>query len=158
MTERFGELCKQLVSQLNATVILTGSSAEYTMVEAIKRMAQCNVHNWAGAISLHELLALIEYADLVITVNTCTMHFASALHTPQIILFSGQVHPIEWAPLQGPHVLLRTPVGCVGCELPECPLPNHPCMDGITVRDVMNAVAQLLPMAGKRRRRRRANL
>lgn len=154
----FVELCRYLRRHIGAAIILTGSPNERQMVERIRQLSGEVAFNLAGALSLHDLIALVSLADCVITVDTCTMHFAAALGTPQVVIFSSQVHAVEWAPIQGHHVLLHAPPDCAGCELPVCPLPNHPCMSSITAEHVVEALHRLMPIINERMATRRMRL
>ncbi|MCX7777720.1 MAG: glycosyltransferase family 9 protein [Armatimonadetes bacterium] len=149
-TDGFVRLCQYLRERFGAIVLLTGSSEERKMVERIRQPFKEGIFNLSGALSLHELIALVSLADCVITVNTCTMHFAAALGTPQVVLFSSQVHTVEWAPIQGQNILLHSPTKCAGCELPACPLPNHPCISSITPEQVIEAFCSLMPVIEER--------
>ena len=151
-------ICKYLHEALGASIILTGANEERPKIESIKLSSGSAVMNLAGKLSLQELIALIALVDGVITTDTCTMHFAAALGTPQVVLFSSQVHPVEWAPIQGEHVLLHFPPACAGCELPTCPLPNHPCMSAIKVEHVIDALEKLMPLMLERAEKRKVVL
>jgi ADP-heptose:LPS heptosyltransferase len=151
-------VCKYLYEAFGASVILTGANEERPAIESA-RISSGNVAvNFAGKLSLQELIALIALADGVITTDTCTMHFAAALGTPQVVLFSSQVHPVEWAPIQGEYVLLHFPPACAGCELPTCPLPSHPCMSAIKAEHVIDALEKLMPLMLERAERRKGAL
>lgn len=154
----FRDVCRYLCYELGACIVFTGSYEERQMVERIREACGDGGYNLAGSLNLHELIALVYFSDCVITVNTCTMHFASALNVPQIVVFSSQVHKVEWAPIFGEHVLLHAPTECTGCELPACPLPNHPCMGAIKPEHVIDAVAKLMPLIMERAKLRAAKL
>lgn len=154
----FVRLCRHLRKRFGAAILLTGSPDELKAVERIRQLSGDGIFNLSGMLSLHELIVLVSLADCVITVDTCTMHFAAALGTPQVIIFSSQVHAVEWAPIQGHHVLLHAPPKCAGCELPVCPLPNHPCMSSITHEHVIEAFCKLMPLITERAAMRKLKL
>jgi ADP-heptose:LPS heptosyltransferase len=50
---------------------------------------------------------------------------------------------VRWRPWRVPHELLHLDVPCRGCRARECPVPDHPCLDGVTVPAVVQAVERL---------------
>jgi hypothetical protein len=56
------------------------------------------------------------------------------------------VPAVRWRPWKVPHVLLgdqRAP--CAGSRARTCPVPGHPCLDGVAVAEVVAAVERLVP-------------
>jgi hypothetical protein len=48
-----------------------------------------------------------------------------------------------------PHVLLgRQDAPCAGSRARLCPVPGHPCLDGVTAAEAARAVHGLAPLAG----------
>jgi ADP-heptose:LPS heptosyltransferase len=79
---------KLLTEQLACRLLLTGSAAEHAGCEEIQRGIGENAFNLAGVFSVEEFAALIQLSNLVISVNTATVHFASALQKKTIILYA----------------------------------------------------------------------
>jgi ADP-heptose:LPS heptosyltransferase len=44
-----------------------------------------------------------------------------------------------------PRQILSVDVPCAGCRARECPVPGHPCLGGVTVDAVLEAVERLAP-------------
>jgi hypothetical protein len=50
-----------------------------------------------------------------------------------------------------PHVLLGDQyIECAGCRARTCPVPGHPCLERVTVEEVLEAVSVLIRDAGAR--------
>ncbi|GAA4792908.1 hypothetical protein GCM10023231_21370 [Olivibacter ginsenosidimutans] len=90
------QLGKILQRQFNAQILLTGSKAERQLTEDLQHELQGNAYALGGKLSLAELAALIAMSAVVISVNTITAHLASAVETPQVVLYAQtnpQHHP-----------------------------------------------------------------
>ncbi|MEU0171731.1 glycosyltransferase family 9 protein, partial [Streptomyces iakyrus] len=67
-----------------------------------------------------------------------------AVGTPVVSLFAPVVPAERWAPYGVPHVLLGDPhAACADTRARHCPVPGHPCLDGIGDAEVLAAVAAL---------------
>ncbi|MDQ3895168.1 MAG: glycosyltransferase family 9 protein, partial [Actinomycetota bacterium] len=42
-------------------------------------------------------------------------------------------------------LLGRQDIGCAGCRAKVCPFEGHPCLDGVPVEQVLDAVETLAP-------------
>ena len=69
--------------------LLTGAPVEHAVVEAIRRAAASpRVHNLATDMTVPRLLALLERADSMISVDTGPAHAAAALDCPLTVMFA----------------------------------------------------------------------
>ncbi|WP_343553431.1 putative lipopolysaccharide heptosyltransferase III [Pantoea sp.] len=97
------EKVAQLIDALAAdgrTVVLTAApdQKELAMIANIQSLCQTpNVVSLAGQLSLPQLAALIDAAQLFIGVDSAPMHMAAALETPCIALF-GPTKLQHWRP------------------------------------------------------------
>jgi ADP-heptose:LPS heptosyltransferase len=67
--------------------------------------------------------------------------------TPVVSLFSPVVPAARWRPWGVPHVLLGDQEApCAGSRARVCPVPGHPCLDGVPVAEVVAAVERLAPL------------
>ncbi|MDE1901740.1 MAG: hypothetical protein KGI37_08865 [Alphaproteobacteria bacterium] len=87
---RFIELGRRLIEDLDATIVLLGSSRQaedsQKMVDAL---ASSRVINRVGEISLPQCMAVMRKLDLYIGNDTGTTHIAAGLGVPTLCLFSG---------------------------------------------------------------------
>jgi len=142
--ERFGAVAEEL-SCRGWPVLVTGVEREAQVLVDMARSAPSARYLLAKT-TLEEYAALIERAALVICNNTLPMHLADALHTPEVVLFSGTDLEEQWRPRTTPARLLRRGTPCHPCYLFACPL-GLPCLD-IAVEEVVAAAVELLA-AGK---------
>lgn len=84
----------------DARVLLCGSPPEQPVLEDIRRAAgdHPRVHNLAGALPIPRLLALLEAAHSMVSVDTGPAHAAAALGCPLAVMF-GSAPPEMWRPL-----------------------------------------------------------
>lgn len=82
------EAAKEIVQQTGYQLLFTGNEKEKPAVETIAKAVGKNAYNLAGCFSLQEFIALIQYAPLVVSVNTATAHIAAAVNTPVVVLYA----------------------------------------------------------------------
>ena len=122
-------------------VVVTGSQGESTLTGYVANGLALDL---TGAVDLAGLAAVLEGADVVVAPNTGPAHLAAAVGTPVVSLFAPVVPPARWAPYGVPVVLLGDPdAPCRLTRARHCPVPGHPCLDGISPAAVVAAVAQL---------------
>ncbi|WP_187471064.1 glycosyltransferase family 9 protein [Luteimonas viscosa] len=83
-----------------AHVVLCGSPPEHPLLEDIRAAAgqHPRVFNGANALPIPRLLALIERAHSMVSVDTGPAHAAAALGCPLVVLF-GAAPPGKWRPI-----------------------------------------------------------
>lgn len=91
---RLADIC----AELGKTVILTGTSAEMSLVEETASQMKYPSIIAAGKTSLGAVGVLIKYAFALISNCTGVSHIASAMNTPGVII-SMDGEPERWGPL-----------------------------------------------------------
>lgn len=124
--------------QPEAQILLCGSEGEHGVLEEIREAAggDARMHNLAGDLPIPRLLALLEVAHSMVSVDTGPAHAAAALGCPLVVLF-GNASPRMWRPL-GPG-----PVHCLGGERGEQGEARD--IPAEAVADAWRAMAQALP-------------
>ena len=151
--ELYAEVGDRLFDRLGATIVLTGTADERSLVDHMyarmqprtRRMTHC----LAGALPFATFGALIEAADLLITNNTGPMHVAAALKTPVVTLFALTNPPEQWGPWRVPYRQLYHEVSCRLCYSRVCPY-GHECLSLIAPEMVVDAAEELLAEVGAR--------
>jgi ADP-heptose:LPS heptosyltransferase len=125
-------------------VVVTGSADERALCRLVAGPARPEVRDLSGHLGFSGLVDVVAGADALVVGNTGPAHVAAAVGTPVVSLFAPTVPAVRWRPWKVPHVLLgRQDVACAGCRARECPIPGQPCLAGITVAEVVAAVAAL---------------
>jgi lipopolysaccharide heptosyltransferase II len=148
--ERFAEAARVIASEMDATVFLTGASADRTVVESVIQMLRPSVRvfNLAGDLDLLGVAALFRRCALLITGDTGPMHLAAAIDTPVVGVF-GPSDPVRYAPLT-PHArVVRIDLPCSPCNRirkPPARCVDHTpdCLEGIDSAAVIAAARDLL--------------
>lgn len=141
--EYFALLANILTQNVKAQVILTGSSDDQPIVQAVIEHMETQPLNLVGTTSLGGLAALISELDLFISNDTGPSHLATAVDTPSISIF-GPADYRRWAPLdQTRHPIVRHAVECSPCGYWQCPI-DHPCLRLISPAMVFQVAESLL--------------
>jgi heptosyltransferase-2 len=140
------ELLGRLIVELDAQVLLVGSSGDVSITEAIlNRRDWPGARDWTGRLTLEQLAAMLEQCDVVVGADSGPAHLAASLNKQVVALFSGTNRVEQWRPWGSKVVVLRHSVPCAPCHREQCPLADHPCMSGLLPQDVLQAVCESLP-------------
>lgn len=99
--EHWAALAHAVWKQLpGAQVVLCGSPMEQPVLEEIRNAAgnDPRLHNLARDLPIPRLLAMLEQAHSLVSVDTGPAHAAAALGCPLVVLF-GAASPEKWRPL-----------------------------------------------------------
>jgi ADP-heptose:LPS heptosyltransferase len=86
------------LAQRGFQIVLTGSSEEVLLTQAVASLMQMPSLNLAGCTNLGALAALLNGACLLVCNDTGVSHLAAALQVPSVVLFTAS-NPRRWAPL-----------------------------------------------------------
>lgn len=139
--ERFADVVARVARYFDG-VAVTGGAHERALVETVCARAGKCVLPLAGALSIGELGALIEAADLLLANNSGPVHLAAALGTPVVDLYA-LTNP-QHTPWRVPSRVLNADVPCRHCYRSVCDQPGHPCLERVSVDDVVAAVRELM--------------
>ncbi len=125
---------------------------EMAMVEEIlSQVPNLPILNLAGKTNLKELGALIEAAELLITVDSLPLHLSSALKTPVVAIF-GPTSDETWAPWCHPQsVVVAKAMSCRPCYMPGCGGSGiSDCLETLELAKILEAADALLTRSRKR--------
>lgn len=125
-----------------ADCCLIGGLAEKSFLETINKQAGGIAQLFAGSFTLPQVAALIEWADLLISVDTGPLHISQAVNTPVIGLF-GPGNPQVWGPRGERDVVLFAGLECSPCSGKKSCNDNK-CMQAIAANDVIRSARRLL--------------
>jgi ADP-heptose:LPS heptosyltransferase len=148
--EKFGRLIDELST--DATVVVTGSSADRPLVERIVGRTSSSPRALLGW-PLATFAAAIESFDVFVTGDTGPMHVAHAVGTPNVAIF-GPSDPVRYGPPsdvgEAGRWVVRQDLYCSPCNMirrppRECIAARAPeCISRIGVEDVLAAVRSAL--------------
>ncbi len=136
-----------LVDALQASgfqVILSGAPSDYDFNQAIIERSS-NPPSLMCDLSIAKTAALYKCADLIITIDSMSVHLASAIGIPTVALF-GPSNSIIW----GPHIAMSKVISssnhsCVPCGIDGCGggKVSH-CLESISINEILDNVQVLL--------------
>jgi ADP-heptose:LPS heptosyltransferase len=142
--DRHAELVRLLVAR-GRRVAVTGGPDEAGLCARVAGPPRREVVDLGGRTDLATLAEVVAAAEVVVCGNTGPAHLAAAVGTPVVSLFSPVVPAERWRPWRVPHVLLgRQDAPCAGTRARVCPVPGHPCLDGLGARDVLTSLERLV--------------
>ena len=137
------ERSRELVAALTDAgreVVVTGAPAERELTAFVSAGRGTDL---GGATTLAQLAGVLAGADAVVVGNTGPAHLAAAVGTAVVSLFAPTVPAARWRPWGVASELLFVDVPCAGCRARVCPVQGHPCLSGVTVPDVVDALERL---------------
>ena len=144
--ERHAALVDALV-EAGRRVVVTGGDDERSLTSLVAGGRRDRVVDLGGRVELAGLAEVLAGAEAVVVGNTGPAHLAAAVGTPVVSLFSPVVPAVRWRPWGVPLALLGDQdAACAGSRARVCPLPGHPCLDGVPVAEVVAAVERLAPL------------
>ncbi|MBU0675213.1 MAG: lipopolysaccharide heptosyltransferase I [Proteobacteria bacterium] len=144
---KFAELADTLTSE-GLPVVFTGGPTDRTAVMEITSLMKGAAVNLAGVTRLPELAAIFELARVTVATDTGPMHIAVAAGSRVVALF-GPTAPWRTGPHGEGHRVIRAESTCSPCFQRKC--DSLVCMRGITVSEVVSAVAALVVPVSSRR-------
>ncbi len=133
-------LYRQLAAQGLDPVLVTGPGDAGLAAEL---RAAAPEARFAPPTTLPELAHLLARCSIYVGTDNGPRHLAALLGVPTLTLF-GPTDPRGWNPEDPRHVAVTAPVACAPCNLTRCPIPGHPCLDGLPAATVAAAVRKLL--------------
>ncbi|CKH34518.1 glycosyltransferase family 9 protein [Mycolicibacterium smegmatis] len=122
-------------------VVVTGDDRERDLTAAVAGDVAVDL---GGATTLTTLGTVFAHAETVVVPNTGPAHLAAAVGAPIVSLFAPVVPASQWSPYARNVIRLGDQnAPCRQTRARECPVPGHPCLDGITDTQLVDAVERL---------------
>jgi lipopolysaccharide heptosyltransferase II len=141
--ERFAKVASGIDKNYNAKVILIGSREEKDVLDKIQRMADCQIINTAGQLSLSQVAVLISLSAVFIGNDSGLIHIAAAVKTPMIQLFGPGQPEVFGYQNERSIILMKGDCPYRPCRERDCKNKQDWCMDKISVEDVMKAFEEI---------------
>jgi len=95
--ERFGSVCRWLVDELAAQLLVVQGEADERAVSAVRELTGTRSFTVAKGLKLMELAAVLQRCALFVGNDSGITHLAAAVGTPTVALFGSASNPI-WEP------------------------------------------------------------
>lgn len=138
------DLARRLENDLGVEVVVVGGTKDTASGAMIVDQARAGV-NSCGTFSINETAALLHRCSVAISVDSGPMHLAAAVGTPTVVVYS-RTNPnlYRWFPLGTDHTVLYRRVDCAGCGKSSCPIANHPCIQDVSIDEILAAAMRTL--------------
>jgi len=141
--ERYRAVARSLLRR-GGSVVLAGAGEDASYNRQLARGLGPRVHNAAGLFSVRETIELMGRARLFVGNDGAPMHMAALAGAPVVALFTYKEPLGSWEPWGTPRLVsLRRDVPCRECYKAACPFGEPPCLSGVQVGDVLEAVKRL---------------
>jgi ADP-heptose:LPS heptosyltransferase len=134
--DRFAEVIHHVEGLGHATIFL-GTAQDAANVDRICTLAGSQGRSLAGRTTIPELAAVLALTDLLVTLDTGTMHVGRAVDLPMGVLGPSWQKPLEWLPIHNPKGRILRGPDRIG-------VPVNYRLDEITAASVIAAVDDLL--------------
>lgn len=146
--EEMEEVVAELSRDPDSKVILFGGGNEETRILMGWEQKYSNTESVAGKYSLKEELEIIKGLDVMVTMDSANMHFASFVRTPVVSVW-GATHPSAgfygWG--QKLSDAVQTDLSCRPCSVygnKECYRGDYACLHRVTPRMVIDKIEEVL--------------
>lgn len=145
--EKFAKLADILIENYGAEIIIFGSPKDEELTEEVINLMKYHPINASGKTTIKQLAALISNCKLFIGNDTGPLHIAVAMKTPVVAIF-GPDDPSRTGPYGKENIIIYKGLPCSPCiRHPTC--KDYPCMQQISVEEVLSAVERLIPHLNK---------
>jgi heptosyltransferase-2 len=147
--ERFGELASELILNHGAHVVVVGAESDQDATQGTVDFTDAEVTDLSGRLTIPELAAICERAQLYVGNDSGMSHLASAVGTPTVTIF-GPTSPTFYRPL-GANARVCAPTihsrdTSIARDLRRSTKSTSPEADisRVTVHDVLQTCVELL--------------
>jgi len=141
--ERYIQLSEILTSQ-GKQVIILGSKQDKVLADKITVKLGNKVLNLAGKTTLREAIAIIKKLDLLVSNDSGNVHLAYAQNIPVLVLRGAGDDRVTGPFGEKSFKLRADKVACAPCVRNVCPYKDFPCMTKITVKQVVDKIAEII--------------
>jgi len=142
LPERFAAVA-DLAIQHESKVVIFGGPGEGDILDNVVQNMKVKPILMKERVTLHQLAAMIERCNVLLSNDTGPMHISVAVGTATVALFGPGNH-IKFQPIGEKHAIVRKDVPCSPCKQFTDKCKDNICMKLITVDEVWDAVYQRL--------------
>jgi heptosyltransferase-3 len=145
---RMADVGHRILAGFDITLVVVGGAGERDAGIALTEHWSQG-HNLCGGLSVLATASLLARCRLLVGLDTGTTHLAASQGTPCVAVYSGRNWPGRWEPFGTGHVVVRREVPCQGCQLKNCNVDGHPCLESIEVDDVWPHIETILNLVAR---------
>ncbi len=110
--ERFAQLADRLAQEHRAHILVVAGPEDAPHARTVVHQMRQRAVNFAGALSVGELAALLARCRLLVSNDSGPVHIAAAVGTPVVAIFGRNqpgINAARWRPLGSGHIVLEKP-------------------------------------------------
>jgi len=134
--DRWVTVLRECFGRMGFAVVYVGTAADSEAIETLRGKAGGIGISLAGKTNVNELAAVLALSDMVVAIDTGTMHVGRAVGVPMVVLGPSWQKPLEWLPLGKPQVRILRGEDRVG-------VPEGYRLDEISAESVVAALHEL---------------
>lgn len=147
-TSHFAKLLDSIIEEKRINIVAIGTPEETQIAQDIQKMMRHNFIDLTGKTTLQELIVCIKNTKMVLCLDSCVAHIASAFGTPCIALFG----PTDMWAYKGNSYVITNPVECQPCVsfINKNPLAgnvnyclNRRCLSEISVEEILEQLKKM---------------
>jgi len=139
---KWAELAVVMRQRYACEIVFAGGPDDVADIRKIMRILPFDAYSWAGQASLLDYAALVSRAVCMVGNESGPMHIAAAMDVPVIALFGPGI-PSVFSPYGPKSRFIHRKLPCNPCAQTICVLPDNPCMNRISVQDVLQLVQSI---------------
>lgn len=135
-TEKFAELAKRIVSDLDIQVVLIGGKNEQVMCDTIIEQSSPKVVSLAGALDLSQSIAALSRVKATVANDTGMLHASEALGVPVVGIYGATARQFGYYPILPTSKVAEVDLPCRPCTkmgMNTCPKGHFACMQTLSV-------------------------
>ena len=125
------------------TLVFIGAKEDRLAADEVATEWQGKSYNMNGNLSPRESAAVIQRADLLLSLDSGPMHLAASVGTPCVAIFSARTSPGVWFPYGDAHEVIYHKTHCFDCGLDVCRLEKKKCILSISPDEVSAAALRV---------------
>lgn len=141
--DKFIALATWLKNAKNLDIVFVGDNQERLEIDRMQQKIPFATFSFAGEGNLLDYAALAARCSIMVGNDSGPMHIAAAMGVPVLGLF-GPSEPHLFAPYGENATYIHHKLSCNPCDQVNCVHPNNPCMNRITVEEVLEKVESIL--------------
>ncbi len=141
--DKFAALATYLKKEKSLDIVFTGDRSEISEIKKMQSTLPFETYSIAGLFNLTELSAICSLAILYIGNESGPLHIAAVSGVPSIGLY-GPGEPHVFYPWGAKTAVVHHILECNPCDQVHCVHPDNPCINRISLAEVIEKVTVLL--------------
>lgn len=140
--QQFVALANYLQQEKKLALVFAGDQSDLALIEQVQQALSFATYTTAQQLNLMEFAAVLQQASLFVGNESGPLHIAAAMQVPVVGLF-GPGEPTTFYPYGAKSRYVHHVLECNPCDQIHCVHPDAPCIQRITLAEVVEKIAEL---------------